>query len=381
MGISLWNTLTGRFGQTDGPVSPAPIPRARPCIYDRLSEQRARELAAQRLLESHRPKSDFCSDGAQVEDVWVWLPGHQLNSQMTVADLARLTGTHLTHDPRLVTDQGVRRPLRRIIDDPDRAPSIDATERAIELLEAFLDQCALLKRVQDWAQTEIHLCTPSQVDELLWFETVVARWPQHQLPAWGFHTCDLTPSDWFSSLLISPSSAPRVLCLCIDSWVNSAINTQMDHSSPLSESVSLIALRRMSPATEHGSGTAPRLFGSIKLPPKAEAHDSPPPLEALVNALIDRAAIEPERIATLVMAESAYGNHLYDLHQYALQHLPHSGHRQSIRPRSLVGETAPGAAQWVHIALACLSARASPEHAHLVLDFTDPESTHGWVIA
>lgn len=383
MVISLWNKITRRTRQESAAVDPPhPIPIRR-SIYDRLSEQRERELAAQQLLENHRPKTVFCSERAQVEDVWVWLPGHQLDSRMAGSDLAQLAGTHLAHDPRLVTDQGLRRPLRRIINDPDRAPSINATERAIELFEATLNNCALLDRMKDWTQTEIHLCTPSQVDELVWFETVVALWPQHQLPAWGFHTCDQPPSDWFSSLLASQSSAPQVLCLCIDSWVTRSANLQTDHPGPLGESVSLIALRRMSPTAEHHSGSPPHLFGAIKVAPKGEAepNDSTQTLEALVKALSSRAAIEPERIATLIMAESDQGNQLHDLLRYTYQHLPHLNRGLPIRAHSLVGETGPAAAQWMRIALACLSARASPEHAHLVLDFTDLESTHGWVIA
>ena len=117
-------------------------------MYDRISEKRLAQEAAQRLLDRAKPRGDFCAQGVSIEDVWLQLPGHFLDQQSSVEDIPRRANA-LSHDSRLMAADGSRRLLRRVQIDAIPLPSIDPLTRAFELLQAMLTQCPLLDRVAD----------------------------------------------------------------------------------------------------------------------------------------------------------------------------------------------------------------------------------------
>lgn len=231
------------------PVQPPlpPVPRQYMVpprsMYDRISEKRLALEAAQRLLDRAKPRGDFCAQGVSVEDVWLRLPGHSLDQQLPAQGIPGYANA-LSHDPRLMAAGGSRRLLRRIEIDPMTQPSIDPLSRAIELLQATLTQCPLLDRVADWTQVEVHLFTPSHVDPLVWFETVLNMWPQARLPGGGFRIADQAPGPWLAGLLSSNLSMPGHLCLSIDSWATLPANAHAAGLAPLGEVVSLVSLTR-----------------------------------------------------------------------------------------------------------------------------------------
>jgi hypothetical protein len=215
-------------------------------MYDRLSEKRLAQEAAQRLLDRAKPRGDFCAQGVSVEDVWLRFPGHSLDQQLPVQNIPRRANA-LSHDPRLMAADGSRRLLRRIEIDAIPVPSIDPLSRAVELLRAMLTRCPLLDRVADWTQVEVHLFPPSHVDPLVWFETVVGVWPQAWLPGGGFRSVSQRPAAWLAGLLSSHLSMPDHLCLSIDSWATLPANAHAADPAPLGEVVSLVSLKRGAP--------------------------------------------------------------------------------------------------------------------------------------
>jgi hypothetical protein len=217
--------------------------RPRRNMYDRISEKRVAQEAAQRLLDRAKPRGDFCAQSVSVEDVWLRLPGHFLDQQLPVQDIPRHANA-LSHDSRLMAADGSRRLLRRIEIDAIPLPSIEPLTRAIELLRATLSQCPLLDRVADWTQVEVHLFPPSHVDPLVWFETVVSVWPQAWLPGGGFRIAGQAPGPWLAELLSSNLSMPNHLCLSIDSWATLPANAHAAAPAPLGEVVSLVSLKR-----------------------------------------------------------------------------------------------------------------------------------------
>lgn len=212
-------------------------------MYDRLSEKRLTQEAAQHLLDRAKPRGDFCAQGVSVEDVWLRLPGHSLDQRLPVQDIPRHANA-LSHDSRLMAADGSRRLLRRIEIEAIPLPSIDPLARAIELLRVTLTQCPLFDRVADWTQVEVHLFPPSHVDPLVWFETVVNLWPQAWLPGGGFRIAGQAPGPWLADLLSSNLSMPTHLCLSIDSWATLPANAHAADPAPLGEVVSLISLKR-----------------------------------------------------------------------------------------------------------------------------------------
>lgn len=227
------------------PPRPAPQHYVRPKrnMYDRLSEKRLAQEAAQRLLDRAKPRGDFCAQSVSIEDVWLRLPGHSLDQRLPVQDIPRHANA-LSHDSRLMAADGSRRLLRRIDIDAIPLPSIDPLTRAIELLRATLTQCPLLDRIADWTQVEVHLFPPSHVEPLVWFETVVGVWSQAWLPGGGFRIAGQAPGLWLAGLLSSNLSMPDHLCLSIDSWATLPANANAEDVAPLGEVVSLVSLQR-----------------------------------------------------------------------------------------------------------------------------------------
>lgn len=243
MNNSFLNRLLGK----PAPLPPPAVPRqyvAPPrCMYDRISEKRLAQEAAQRLLDRAKPRGHFCPQSVSVEDVWLRLPGHSLDQRLPVQDIPRHANA-LSHDSRLMAADGSRRLLRRIEIDAIPLPSIVPLTRAIELLRATLTQCPLFDRVADWTQVEVHLFPPSHVDPLVWFETVVSVWPQAWLPGGGFRIAGQAPGPWLAELLSSNLSMPDHLCLSIDSWATLPANAHAADPAPLGEVVSLVSLKR-----------------------------------------------------------------------------------------------------------------------------------------
>jgi hypothetical protein len=235
--------LFGKPAQVPPPVFPRQYEAPPRSMYDRISEKRLAQEAAQRLLDRAKPRGDFCAQGVSVEDVWLRLPGHSLDQRLAVDDIPRQANA-LSHDPRLMAVDGSRRLLRRIQIDTIPLPSIDPLTRALELLQATLTQCPLFDRVADWTQVEVHLFTPSHVDPLVWFETVVDLWPQAWLPGGGFRIAGLAPGPWLAGLLSSNLSMTTHLCLTIDSWATLPANAHAADPAPLGEVVSLVSLKR-----------------------------------------------------------------------------------------------------------------------------------------
>ena len=234
------------FGKPEKlPMPPLPRQYMAPprSIYDRISEKRLAQEAAQRLLDRAKPRGDFCAQGVSIEDVWLRFPGQSFDQQLPAQDIPRHANA-LSHDSRLMAADGWRRLLRRIEIDAVSPPSIDPLNRAIELLRATLSQCPLLERVADWTQVEVHLFPPSQVDPLVWFETVVSVWPRAYLPGGGFRIVSQAPGPWLVGLLSSNLSMPNHLCLSIDSWATLPANAHATDSAPLGEVVSLVSLKR-----------------------------------------------------------------------------------------------------------------------------------------
>lgn len=246
MKYSFLKRLLGKPAPLPPPPAPQHYVRPRRNMYDRISEKRLAQEAAQRLLDRAKPRGDFCSQSVSVEDVWLRLPGHSLDQQLPVQDIPRHANA-LSHDSRLMAADGSRRLLRRIEIDAIPLPSIDPLTRAMELLQATLTQCPLLERVADWTQVEVHLFPPSHVDPLVWFETVVGVWPQAWLPGGGFRIAGQAPGPWLAELLSGNLSMPNHLCLSIDSWAILPANAHAAALAPLGEVVSLVSLKRDAP--------------------------------------------------------------------------------------------------------------------------------------
>lgn len=246
MARSLWERVRG-VQSSPQVVANGPSLDRRRTIYDRLSEQRLIEQERQRFIQQHSPEGNDCDQQVGIQDVWVRLPDGSLHSQVSAREL-RMMGWGRAHDARLMVRQAERRPLRRIETHHSRAPSVDATVRALELLDATLQDCPLLSSIAEWAETEVHVFVSSGVDASVCFERAIALWPEHQLPAWGIHLCDRSPADWLPTLL-ARSSAPHVLCLSIASQANVRVNGQAGASDVLGEAVALISLMRL-PATD-----------------------------------------------------------------------------------------------------------------------------------
>jgi hypothetical protein len=374
---SFFQRLLGRPVQLPPPVVVRQYTAPRRCMYDRISERRLALEAAQRLLDRAKPRGDFCTDGLSIEDVWLRLPGHTLDQQSAIQDMPRHANA-LSHDSRLVVAGGSRRLLRRIEADTGVQPSIDPLTRAIELLRATLTHCPLLERVADWSQIEVHLFTPSHVEPLIWFETVVGVWPQAWLPGGGFRTVCQMPAAWLDGLLSSNLSMPNHLCVSIDSWANLPSNAQPAQPTPLGEVVSLVSLKR---GERKGTPDAtPRLTPRI-----TQAHeagiDPAKSLEDLLRKLCDQSETRLAQIDALIVDagfEQAAPPHLLAC---LSQHLPHLTPNQHVRVQPVSGQVGPIAAEWTRIALGCLAARASPGLAQWVLDLTDSDSSSGWIIA
>lgn len=235
--------LFGKPVELPPPPAPQHDVRPRRNMYDRISEKRLAQEAAQRLLDRAKPRGDFCSQSVSVEDVWLRLPGHFLDQQLPVQDIPRHANA-LSHDSRLMAADGSRRLLRQIEIEAIPLPSIDPLARAMELLRATLTQCPLFDRVADWTQVEVHLFPPSHVDPLVWFETVVSVWPQAWLPGGGFRIAGQAPGPWLAELLSGNLSMPNHLCLSIDSWATLPANAHAADPAPLGEVVSLVSLKR-----------------------------------------------------------------------------------------------------------------------------------------
>ena len=243
---SFLKRLLGKPAQLPPPAFPQQYVAPPRSMYDRISEKRLAQEAAQRLLDRAKPRGDFCSQSVSVEDVWLRLPGHSLDQQLLVQDIPRHANA-LSHDSRLMAADGSRRLLRRIEIEAIPLPSIDPLTRAMELLQATLTQCPLFDRVADWTQVEVHLFPPSHVDPLVWFETVVGVWPQAWLPGGGFRSVSQRPAAWLAGLLSSHLSMPDHLCLGIDSWTTLPANAHAADPAPLGEVVSLVSLKRGAP--------------------------------------------------------------------------------------------------------------------------------------
>ncbi|WP_296188275.1 hypothetical protein [Pseudomonas sp. UBA1879] len=290
------------------------------CIYDRISEKRLREEDRERQRQQYLPQGNYDTGAVAIQNVWTWLPDGSLSGKACASDLSNL-GWGRTHDLRLIIGQGVRRPLRQLETTSTARPSVDPTERAIELLHATVRNCALLSENQDWSRTEVHLPVPSGVDEMVWFESVVASWPEDQMPAWGFHVSHHAPGEWLRTWLTKPTTASNALCLSIDSRVNQLMNAQATANEVLGEAVSLIALCRLPPA----NAPAPH----------------------------DHSAVVPKDIP---------------------------GANPSAHVNRLSADVSPIAGEWVRLALTVLTARTENDPAYKTLHLFTTNSPPGWTI-
>ena len=355
----------------------------RTSLFDRISERRLAEQEKQRLAEAGCPKGDFASTCASIVRAWVWLPCGVFETPLSASELAGLP-SDFSHDPRLLDERGLRRPVRRLATPAAERPDINAPGRSSEILQAALKQWAPAFRDSiDWPNTQVVLFVPGAVRAMDWLDRVVSLWPRALLPHRGFDLQTQVPALWLPEVLARSAGAQYLLCLSLDTW---ACKEQLSACLPdqlAGEAVSAVLLRRESKTAQLQPDSLLKLFAPISLshaPRTAQDRNDTQTLEQLMTALSQRTAIDPSRVKGLIGDGALEGQRLNQLNRYARGFLPALDLERQIRLSLIGARFGPVTEQWVQIGLAWLTASADSDSAVWILDRTQADQTQGWLI-
>jgi muconolactone delta-isomerase len=355
----------------------------RTCIYDRISERRLAQEEKQRLLEARFPKGDFASTCVSIVQAWVWLPCGAFEAPLPASELAGLP-TDFSHDPRLLDERGLRRPVRRLATPAAERPDINALRRSSEILQAALNKWApALRDSIDWPNTQVVLFVPGAVRAMDWFDRVVTLWPHELLPHRGFDLQTQVPAQWLPELLVRSAGAQYLLCLSLDTW---ACKEQLLACLPdqmAGEAVSAVLLRRESKSAQLQTDSLLKLFAPVSLghaARTAQDRNDTQTLEQLMAELGQRTTIDPSRVKILIGDGALEGQRLNQLNRYVRDFLPTLDLERQIRLSTIGARFGPATEQWVQIGLAWLTASAEPDSAAWILDRTQADRTQGWFI-